>query len=195
VATSKATLAATDKVDTKFIDRAVARADTMGGGVTMVPSIQPCEIDGEEHFVMLFHPWSLFDLRTATSTGSWLDIQKAAAAAEGRNNPLFKGSEGMYHDVIIHKHRGVIRFNDYGAGGNVNACRNLLLGRQAAVMAFGSPGTGLRFDWHEETQDRGNQAVIDTGTIVGIKKSAFSIEGTSRDFGVIAMDSACADPG
>jgi hypothetical protein len=59
---------------------------------------------------------------------SWLDIQKAAAAAEGRNNPLFKGSEGMYHDVILHKHRGVIRFNDYGAGGNVNACRNLSSG-------------------------------------------------------------------
>jgi hypothetical protein len=35
VATSKATLAATDKMDLKFIDRAVARADTMGGGVTM----------------------------------------------------------------------------------------------------------------------------------------------------------------
>jgi N4-gp56 family major capsid protein len=101
----------------------------------------------------------------------------------------------MYHDVILHKHRGVIRFNDYGAGGNVNACRNLFMGRQAAVMAFGSPGTGLRFDWHEETQDRGNQAVIDTGTIVGVKKAAFSIDGTSRDFGVIAMDSACADPG
>jgi N4-gp56 family major capsid protein len=89
----------------------------------------------------------------------------------------------------------VIRFSDYGAGGNVNACRNLFMGRQAAVMAFGSPGTGLRFDWHEETQDRGNQAVIDTGTIVGVKKTAFTIDGTSRDFGVIALDSACADPG
>jgi N4-gp56 family major capsid protein len=194
-ATSKATLASTDKMDLKFIDRAVARADTMGGGTTMIPSIQPCEIDGEEHFVLVMHPWAEFDLRTNTNTGQWLDIQKAAATAEGRSSPLFKGGLGLYHDVILHKHRGVIRFNDYGAGGNVNACRNLFMGRQAAVMAFGSPGTGLRFDWHEETQDRGNQAVIDTGTIVGVKKTAFTIDGTSRDFGAIALDSACADPG
>jgi N4-gp56 family major capsid protein len=70
VATSKATLAATDKLDLKFIDRAVARADTMGGGTTMIPSIQPCEIDGEEHFVLVMHPWAEFDLRTNTNTAS-----------------------------------------------------------------------------------------------------------------------------
>jgi len=33
-------------------------------------------------------------------TGQWLDIQKAAAAAEGKNNPLFKGALGMYRGVI-----------------------------------------------------------------------------------------------
>jgi N4-gp56 family major capsid protein len=88
------------------------------------------------------HPWAEFDMRTNTSTGQWLDIQKAAAAAEGRASPLFKGSLGMYHDVILHKHRAAIRFNDYGAGGNVNAVRNLFMGRQAAVMAFGLAGHG-----------------------------------------------------
>lgn len=195
VATSKATLAATDKMDLKFIDRAVTRAGTMGGGTTMIPAIQPCEIDGEEHYVLCMHSFAEFDLRTNTSTGQWIDIQKAAATAEGRNSPLFKGGLGMYNNVILHKHRAVTRFSDYGAGGNVAAARNLFMGRQAAVMAFGSPGTGLRFDWHEETQDRGNQAVIDTGTIVGIKKTAFSIDGVSRDFGILSLDSAAADPG
>ena len=194
-ATAKANLANTDKADLKLIDRAVARADVMGGGVEMIPAIQPIEIDGEEHYVAVFHSWAEYDLRTNTSTGQWLDIQKSAASAEGRNNPIFKGSLGMYNNVVLHKHKAVIRFSDYGAGANLNAARNLFLGRQAAVMAFGSPGTGLRFDWHEETQDRGNQAVIDTGTIVGVKKTAFTIDGTSRDFGVIALDSFVADPG
>lgn len=193
-ATSKATIANTDVFDLKLIDRAVARADMMGGGTTGIPSIQPCEIDGEDHFVTVMNPWQEYAVRTNTNTGQWLDIQKAAASAEGRNNPIFKGALGMYNNVVLHKHKGVVRFSDYGAGSNLNAARALFMGRQAAVMAFGSPGTGLRFDWHEETQDRGNQAVITTATIVGIKKSAFTIEGTSRDFGVIALDSYVADP-
>jgi len=194
-ATSKATLVVGDKFDLKLIDRAVARADMMGGGTSMIPSIQPCEIDGEPHYVICLNPWQEYDTRTNATTGQWLDIQKAAASAEGRNNPIFKGALGMYNNVVLHKHKAVIRFNDYGAGANVLAARALFMGRQAAVMAFGSPGTGLRFDWHEETQDRGNQAVIDTATIVGVKKTAFTIEGTSRDFGVIALDTAATDPG
>lgn len=194
-ATSKATVATTDKLALALIDRAQARAGSMGGGTSGIPALQPCEIDGEEHYVLCMHTFQEYDLRTSTSTGQWLDIQKAAAAAEGRNNPIFKGGLGMYNRTILHSHRGVIRFSDYGAGSNVAAARALFMGRQAAVCAFGSPGTGLRFDWHEETQDRGNQAVISTASIFGVKKAAFTIDGTSRDFGVIALDTAAADPG
>ena len=193
-ATSKATVAATDKLTLTTVDKLVAKADMLGGGTTGIPSIQPCEIDGEPHFVLVMNPWQEYDLRTSTSTGQWLDIQKAAAASEGRNNPMFKGGMGMYNNVILHKHKNVIRFTDYGAGSNVAAARALFLGRQAAVCAFGSPGTGHRFDWHEETQDRGNQAVITTASIFGVKKCAFTIEGTSRDFGVIAVETAAAQP-
>ena len=194
VATSKATLATTDKFDLKLIDRAVAKASTLGGGSSGIPAIQPVMIDGEEHYVIVLHPWQEYDLRTNVSTGQWLDIQKAAAASEGRTNPIFKGSLGMYNNVVLQKHRGVIRFNDFGAGANVSVARALFMGRQAAVVAFGSNGTGLRFDWHEEMEDRGNQVVITTGSIFGVKKTAFTIDGTSRDFGVISMDTAAADP-
>jgi N4-gp56 family major capsid protein len=193
-ATSKATVDSADKLTLALIDRAIARAETMGGGTSGIPSIQPCEIDGEPHFVMVMHPWQEYDLRTSTSTGQWLDIQKAAAGAEGKANPIFKGGLGMYNNVVLHKHKGVIRFSDYGAGSNVAAARALLLGRQAGVVAFGSPGTGLRFDWHEEMEDRANQLVITTASIFGVKKTAFTIDGTSRDFGVMACDTACADP-
>ena len=193
-ATSKATIANTDFMDLTLIDRAQTRAETMGGGTSGIPAIEPCMIDGEEHFVCVMHPWQEYKVRTVTTTGQWLDIQKAAASAEGRNNPIFKGSLGMYNNAVLHKHKGVIRFSDYGSGLNLNAARALFMGRQAAVVAFGSPGTGLRFDWHEESQDRGNQAVITTASIFGVKKTAFTIESTSRDFGVIALDSYVADP-
>ncbi|NCC41551.1 MAG: N4-gp56 family major capsid protein [Gammaproteobacteria bacterium] len=193
-ATSKNTVTAADKLSLITIDKAKSRAETMGGGTSGVPEIQPCEIDGEPHFVLVMHPWQEYDLRNDTSSGQWLDIQKAAAGAEGRSSPMFRGGLGMHNNVILHSHKGVVRFSDYGGGSNVSAGRALFLGRQAGVVAFGSPGTGLRFDWHEEMEDRGNQIVITTSSIFGVKKTAFTINGTSRDFGVIAVDTACKDP-
>jgi N4-gp56 family major capsid protein len=193
-ATAKANLAATDLMDLKLIDRAQARASTMGGGTGGIPSMKPIKIDGEEHYVAVLHPWQEYAMRTNTAQGQWLDIQKAAAAAEGRNNPIFKGNAGMYNDTILHKHKGVILSDDYGAGANVKSARALFLGAQAAVCAFGSAGTGLRFDWNEEQVDRGNQVVITTASIFGVKKTAFTIDGVSRDFGSIALDTAVVDP-
>ena len=194
--TTKAGLASTDKFTLSVIDKAVSRAAVMGGGTSGIPALQPVEIDGEPHYVCVMHPWQTYDVRTNSSTGQWLDIQKAAAAAEGRNNPMFKGGLGLYNNVILHEHRGIITFSDYGTGspGTTKAARALFLGRQAGVVAFGSPGTGLRFDWTEESEDRGNQVVITTASIFGVKKSAYTIDGTSRDFGVIALDTAAADP-
>ena len=43
-------------------------------------------------------------------------------------------------------------------------------------------------------EDRGNQVVITTASIFGVKKTAFTIDGVSRDFGVVAIDTACTDP-
>ena len=48
----------------------------------------------------VMHTFQEDDLRATVQTGQWLDIQKAAAAAEGKNNPLFKGALGMYRGLI-----------------------------------------------------------------------------------------------
>lgn len=191
-ATSYATIDSADTFDLRLIDRAATRADVQGGGATNIPVLQPCKIDGNETHVCVMHIWQEDDLRSNVSTGQWLDIQKAAAGAEGRNSPLFKGSLGMYRGRILHSHRNVIRFNDAGAGANVEAARALFLGAQAAVVAFGSPGTNMRFDWHEETRDNGDKVVITTAAIFGVKKVTFNVEGTNQDFGVFALDTACA---
>lgn len=189
-ATSKATVDVNDKMTLGLIDRAVAQAAMMGGGTTGVPVIQSIMVDGEAHFVCVMNPWQAYDVRTSTSTGEWLDVQKAAATALGKSSPIFKGGLGMRNNVVLHDHQGVIRFTDYGSGSNIEAARALFLGVQAGVMAFGSPGTGLRFSWNEETRDNANQVVITTSTIVGIKKSTFN----GKDFGVIALDTAAKKP-
>ena len=194
-ATSFATLTSAMRLGLPEIDKMVARAEVLGGGVSEIPALQPLNIDGEDTYVLVMHPWQAFDLRTNTATGQWLDIQKAAAASEGQKNPIYKGGLGKYNDVVLHKHRAVLRRTDAGAGANVPAARALFMGRQAAVCAFGSPGTGLRFDWNEESRDNGNQAVITTGSIFGIKKTRFSINAVERDFGVISLDTAAANPG
>lgn len=189
-ATSKATVATTDKMSLTTVDKLIAKAKTMGGGTSGVPAMVPCKVDGESRFILLMHPFQEYDVRTSTSTGQWLDIQKAAATAIGKESPLFKGGLGMYNNAILHAHRSVVGFTDYGAGSNVVARRALFMGRQAAVLAYGSPGTNMPFNWGEETDDRGNQKVIFSACIKGIKKVTYN----SIDFGVIAVDSAAAQP-
>ena len=190
VATSKGSLAATDKFSLAVIDRVVAKAKTLGGDATQTPRIRPIRINGEDHYIYLMHEFDGYQLRRDTATGSWVDIQKAAAAADGFNVPLFKGGLGMYNNVILHTHRSVVRFNDYGAGNNLPASRNTLMGMQALVKAYGSPGNGLRFDWHEEEDDRGNELVINTACIEGKKATMFN----GKRYGTISVDVSCPDP-
>lgn len=192
-ATAYNNLDANDKFNLRLIDRAKTRADNQGGGATGIPVLHPCKIDGNETFVCVMHTFQEDDLRSDTNTGQWLDIQKAAAAADGKNSPLFKGSLGMYRGVILHSHRNVIRSNDAGAG-TVEAARALFMGAQAAVVAFGSPGTNLRFDWHEETRDNGDKVVISTSSIFGVKKCSYDHEGSVgvQDFGLFSLDTAAA---
>jgi N4-gp56 family major capsid protein len=181
------------------IDKAVAISAMMGGGSgggaagtdgnIQTPKIQPIMINGERHFVCLMNPWQVYDVRTASAAGQWLDIQKAAAGAEGRKSPIFKGTLGMYNNVVLHEHESVIRFNDYGAG-SVEAARALFMGVQSMVLAFGTAGTGLRFSWHEESRDNGNQAIISTSSIFAVKKVTFN----GKDFGMYAIDTAAKQP-
>jgi N4-gp56 family major capsid protein len=189
-----ATLVATDTLQLIDLDRAVARCSTLGGGTAGIPMMEPIMLDGEEKWVCVMHPWAEFYLRTSTQAGQWFDIAKAAAAAEGRSSPIFKGAMGEYNGVVLHKHRASLRRVDAGAGANISATRSLFMGRQAGVVAFGSPGSGLRFDWNEETRDNGNQVVITTNSIFGIKKTRFTVEGQDYDFGLIGIDSAAPNP-
>ena len=187
---TKVALTANDKMSLTLVDRAIAAASMMGGGTQGVPKIQPILINGESHFVLVLNPWQVYDLRTSTSAGQWLDIQKAAAGAEGRRSPIFQGGLGMYNNVVLHEHQAILRFGDYGNPATVEAARGIFMGVQAAVLVFGTSGTGLRFGWHEEERDNGNQVVITTHSIFGISKVTFN----SLDFGVMAIDTAAKKP-
>lgn len=187
-ATSKATVDSSDKMSRALIERAEVKASMMAATDPKQAQMMPLMINGENHYVCVMSKFQAHDLRTSDTQG-WLDIQKAAATAEGRNNPIFKGGLGMIKNVVLHEHEDVIRFADYGSGTNLPAARALFLGRQAGVVAFGATG-GFRFQWTEEMQDHGNEPVIAGGLIAGIKKTRFN----NTDFGVLSLDTYAKDP-
>jgi N4-gp56 family major capsid protein len=181
-ATSTSDITAADTFTLDLIDDAVALADLS------TPLMRKCKVGGESfRAVLILHPYCVRDLRTNTSTGQWLDIQKAAGI-RGPQNPIFSGDDfiGVYNGVAIFKHPKVPRHTTWNT--SVAGARNPMIFAQSAVIAFGSPGNGLRFSWHEEEEDRGNVQVIDTGSIFGIKKAVFN----SVDFGVITIAAGAA---
>lgn len=195
-ATAKADVGTDDGFDLRVIDRAVAKAETMGGDGTDELSMVPVNVEGKKCYVMLMHTFQYDAMKSNTSTGQWLDIQKAAAGAAGMSSPLFKNSGGMYADCVIHKHRNVVRFSDYGAGANLPAARALFLASQAAVIAYGSAGgSGTRYRWTEVMTDHEDHVEIGTHCIFGVKKATYKSKDNSvtRDFGVFAVDTYCAN--
>ena len=188
-ATSKATITASDKMDVAVVERAVTNAKMMRATDPDAANMVPMTIGSENHFVLVMSPYQEHDLRTAAGAQNWLEIQKAAAAAEGSKNKIFTGRLGMINNAILHCHESNIRFNDYGAGSDVLASRALFMGRQAAVCAYGFAKKG-RMSWTEKKKDYDNDHNVAAGTIIGVKKTRFN----NRDFGVQAIDTAAAPP-
>ena len=122
-------------------------------------------------------------MRTNTSTGQWLDIQKAAEK-RGGDNPIFSGALGVYNNVILRESEHVT--TGVAAGAEVpTARRAVLLGAQSAVAAFGMKNTPEKFKRIEETFDYQRELGVSAQTILGMKKTVFN--NNNSDFGVIVV--------
>jgi len=177
-----ADLTNTNLYSLSLIDRAVERARTL------TPAIRPTKIAGKEFWAVFIHPFQVTDMRTATATGQWQDIQKAAmTGGEIADNPIFDGSLGVYNGAIIHSDIRVTT----GANAatpttpNTNVRRAVLVGAQAACAAFGRDNSAERFSWVESLFDYGNQLGVSAGNIFGIKKTVFN----SQDYASIVTSS------
>lgn len=175
--------------DVDLLNRIYARANTVGGGVQSIPSLEPCKINGEDHHVVLMHTYQDYALRNQTGVGGWADVQKTLVMKMGTDSPLYNGSQGVWNGLILKKHRKVIRMSSYGTN-TINAARALVLGRQALVCAYAGEGSDSKYQFWEDTEDRGNIYVAGFESIFGVKKTQFTIDGVARDFGVIAVDTA-----
>lgn len=168
-----------------IIDSCVELAKT--GGTAGLPRIRPIRIDGGDHYVMYLHPSQVTSLRTSTSTGQWLDIQKAAmAGGMVSNNPIFKGSLGMYNNVILRESEQIPNGITSTTGAlNTSTRRAVFLGAQAAAMAFGKNSGENKFRWNEELLDHKRRLEVSGWSIFGLKKLVFN----STDFGSIVVTS------
>jgi len=130
-----------------LIDQAVELAKV---GSNMV---RPIRIGGQPKYVVYLHPYQVTSLRTNSSTGQWLDIQKAAMmGGQVTKNPIYTGALGEYNGVIIRQSQDVTQGVDSGAGTAITTVRRaVLLGAQSAVVGYGQANYGpMKYRWNEE---------------------------------------------
>lgn len=167
-----------------LIDACVERAQTLS------PTMRPIKIGGDDKFVMFLHPYQVYDLRTNTSSGQWLDIQKAAAAGRSdTQNPIYTGALGEYNGVILHPTHRVTQGVNSSTGAAITTVRRAVFcGAQAAIMAYGKDSDGGAMSWVEELFDYQNSLGVLAGMIAGLKKTRFN----SLDFGTITVSTYAA---
>lgn len=182
--TVESSLSSGDTATLSLIDRAVAIAKTLS------PVIRPLSVNGKPMYVAFFHPYQVRSLRTSTTTGQWLDIQKAAmTGGDVEKNPIFTGALGVYNGVILHEWTRLPAAVNAGAA-MANTKRGVFCGAQAAVMAMGQGTSADKPNWYEQLFDYGNQLGVAGGMIFALKKTVFN----SADFGTIVMSSYAAAP-
>jgi N4-gp56 family major capsid protein len=195
---AKNTLVATDKFTLTDVDTALKIAGRLQGNATTKRRMKPLRIGGKNVWVCVMDIIHAFDLKADTA-GRWYDIEKARLQGGFKESALIQNSLGVYESaagcVVFYSAEGVVKFDDFGAGGNIKAARALLMGQMAGTIAYGSEEGAQRFSWHEETDDRGNQLVVDTGLVIGVQKCSYETTpggSTREDYGVITIDAAAA---
>lgn len=177
--TTEASLSAVVAFSLKLadIDRAVAKAKTLS------PALRPLNYDGQNMYVAFIHPFQTYQLRTATSTGQWQDIQKAQLqGGKIGDNPLITGLLGVYNNTMLVEDVRVPPVASTVTS-STSYRRAIFCGAQAAAIAFGQDGGETKGRWVEEDFDYKNQFGVSVATIFGLKKMVFN----SQDFATIVM--------
>lgn len=175
---SEATINSSDTFTLTMIDKAVEKARTL------TPMIRPLKINGSDYYVAFLHDYQVTSLRTNTSTGQWLDIQKSVlTGGQIDDNPILTGALGQYNGVLLYRWNRIPVAPSSAAAGAGNVRRAVLCGAQAAMLAFGQDNGPSKFTWVEKLFDYDNRFGVAAGTIFGLKKTVFN----SADFATVLM--------
>jgi N4-gp56 family major capsid protein len=139
---SEATINSSDTFTLSMIDKAVETARTAS------PMIRPLRINGSEYYVAFLHDYQVTDLRTNTSSGQWLDLNRAAMqGGKIEDNGILSGALGIYNGVLLYRWNRIPVAPSSAAAGAGNVRRAVLCGAQAAMLAFGQDNSESKFTW------------------------------------------------
>jgi len=176
-------LIAGDVFNLNLIDYAVEKAKLAN------PRIRPVRVDGNDKYVLYLHPTQVTDMRTSTSTGQWLDIQKAVYQGSKQDNPIYQGALGEYNGVVLREAEHVVPGVRSDTGATIPTVRRaVLLGAQSAVVSFGMNNTATKYKMVEELFDYQRELGVSVQTIIGMKKTTFN----SVDFGSVVISTYAA---
>lgn len=192
VSTTDEAITSADTFDLRYVDYARELAETA------TSPIHPINVTGQDggqdimgmKYVMYLHPYQVIDIRNSTSNGQWLDIQKAAMmGGKISNNPIYTDALGEYNNVILRKSPHVTQgVNSSTAAAITTVRRAVLVGGQAAAIAFGQDGSEDDFMWNEELLDHKRKLEISVMSIWGLKKTVFA----STDANTVVVSSYAA---
>ena len=98
---------------------------------------------------------------------------------------------GEYNGVILREAEHVTTGVNSSTSAEITTVRRaVLLGAQAAVIAFGQNRSETEYKWQEETFDYERELGVAVKTIFGMKKCVFNNE----DFGSIVVSTHAAQP-
>lgn len=188
---TKSTLVAGDKLNLASINKLRTKSKkTLGTGPNFdkAAKMVPIKKGGKDVFVLAVLPEVMQDIRDDSGSQGWFEAQKALTTNIGKEAEIFKGGAGMFNGVLVDEMDVGVKFNDYGAGANINAARSLFLGSNALAVAHGTKGMadGLEVALDEDTDDRGHDHILFFEMIFGADKCQYN----GLDYGMITVDSA-----
>lgn len=184
-----ATLVSGDLATLQTLNKLRTKAKKMlGGQPDKAVKMTQIMKGGKECYMLSTCPEVMQDIREDSGAQGWYEAQKALTAAIGKESEIFKGGAGMFNGVLVDEMETGVKFNNAGAGANVNAARSLFFGANAVAVAHGTKGQddGMTVSLEEDTDDRGHDHILHFEMIFGADKCQFN----GMDYGLITVDTA-----
>lgn len=174
-------LGANDKITPALLSKARSWARSQGSDPKNPRNIiRPIMIKGKKYYVALLSTGSMYDMKR--NSEYLQNLREAMTASD--NHPIFTGASGLTHDGVIMYECDLIPVKTNT--GSVKYSQNLLLGAQAAVVAWGErPKIITDKDDYDEY----------TGKCIGLTYGVQKVNFNSSDYGVVSIYTSSTDIG
>ena len=176
--TAEAALDATSVMDLTFLDKMKQQAE-LGDPKNGIYKLRPIMKGGKKYYKVLMHNLVFDQLKANTNIGQWGDLLRSA------NKLAEPNVEIEYNGMMIGKTERIPQ--QRVISGKAGIYRTVMLGQQAACIAFGGAGEskGSVMSFVPYGRDAERFVMVRGGGIFGIKKTAFA----SKDYGTIVGSS------